>query len=347
MRMIFTRFSILCKKAWKSPLLWVELILFACSLYLVSHTIIPSAENLTVAVVNESGDAGHALEDALITSGSAFTFVPFESEEAMEHAVHDGSAECGLIITEDYERRVMSDHPEDLLILVTSNYTTKKAIVRETVFAVFLRLYSEKLLTDSAEEWFTSPEAKDAILTRNAEYLSGDEIFRVDYHIVDDNGEEAATEHSAAYPIRGLVVLLIYIHLLMVHGGTIGAHEGIEKAMSRRERIGFGVLRDLAEGMPLMLIGWIVIMVCDRRIEAYAELLLLCGYLLMTILWVTIFAALFRRRESYLSWSVAVILLGMVICPIFTDLSGYLTGLSQASMILPLGSYFNFLKYLL
>lgn len=84
--------------------------------------------------------------------------------------------------------------------------------------------------------------------------------------------------------------------------------------------------------------GFILIMTESNR-GFFIELKAIILFVLLSALWVLVFGRLFRNEITYVSFIVTLIVVNLMICPVFIDLSVYVPALQYISYCFPLGIY--------
>jgi len=341
MQKFMTWYLLLLKQAMRKWTFWLQIAFMILLLWMTGRMTLPDSSNHTVLLYNGAGAYGKTLTDALSAQDSIFDFRTVPSAEELEDQVLSGRADCGFEIGEDFENRVKSGNTDGIFDFVSSSLTTKGAIARETVYAVFFRSYSIQLLQDNQKKIFGSDDEKvtDRIMDHYKSYLSGNRIFRVNFETEESNAGNAQGK-AGKQPLRGMAAVLVFMALLFARGEDIHTGSGnLWMYMPRREKNFFLLIRYAAVITIPALIGLLAVMLPGTGMSPFAEILLWLFFLVWSCLWIFGFGRLFKNEITYASWMLSLLLLNILICPVFFDIGETVPALGAVGWLLPVGAY--------
>lgn len=320
---------------------WLQVAAMCLILWVLMCISIPAQENRTVGVCNINGNCAEQITDILENSDSIFVFRRYGNEEEMRKDIVAGKIECGFSFTERFDTEIEHSNIRKCVKYMETPFATKGSVARETFYTAFLQVYGKQILTNSVESIYGSYDEMiiGEVLENNQEYLDSDMIFQIDQkRIQTQNGEQK--ELGKTYPIQGLVGLFLFGIMFMEHGREFeSGKRKIRFALSAKERCFFQGLGYLAAATIAALAGgiWIICTPDSRGIGI--EILRMIMYLLYGSVWTTVVGKLFRNQTSFIAWTVTFIVIQILICPVFMDVSVYIEALRYIRYLFPLGIY--------
>lgn len=148
---------------------------------------IPDVENTMVGVVMYGNQKAADIVNRMGKETEIYKFVEYDNPERLKEDISIGALECGFIFDEDYDSLYERDRLYKSVEYISSPYTTKGIVAKERFFAAYLKEYSEVILKEESGRIFADNDSEnkkkieDMLLDRNAYYLSGDEVFEVDF----------------------------------------------------------------------------------------------------------------------------------------------------------------------
>ncbi len=363
MEKYITWFVLFLRSQLRKPTFYIQMLVYACILYVIANTKIPDQTCRVVALCTNGQQEAEAVADELAGSDSMFTFVRTGDNAEMTEMVTSGKAECGFEFCKDFDKRVSDGDIEATVKFVSSDFTTKGLVARETVFTAFYRIYGKQLLAAQGKQLFSSDDAAEKIQERYRYYLEGNKVFKV---IFEQDGAEAGsdvevksseavidtevkssgigsdeevsnakTDGGVDY-IRGTVALLIFMSLLFANREDIGT-----LSMIGRKKCIF--VYDIASVTFQSILGFAVIrMYAGKKCAAltwYADLAYFLLFIMISCVWCRIFALIMRSTTAYDAWILPVMLACVVLCPIFFSLSEIIPAAKCLGYIFPPGMY--------
>lgn len=316
-------------------------------IWLIANIHFPAVDNVRVGLCNKDGRFAGSIIDELLSSESVFRFECYDDETELKNAVISGEMECGFVFEEGMEKKLNRDtgKRKDLISYIATPLTTKGKVAKETVYAAFLEQYSEKILIREEENVFgkTDPSISTFLLEKNAEFLDGDQIFRMDYAFLETENA-AETQGTQTFPIHGMAALFIFLAVFLEHGKKFSSKEiAFENALPQKEALNFEYSRYLASATVPALTGLICIGLSGRGHGIIRECLSMLILVLLSTLWMLIVGRLFRNVLSYTAWTMTLILVQLLLCPVFVDMAQYVPALSYIRCLFPAGIYLQYL----
>lgn len=121
-------------------------------LLLAGHISLPDPDNTQVGLLFLSSD-----DDSMLISGledSLFDFQIVDSEDRLLSLVEDGTLECGFIFPEDMARRIQDRSLRYSITCITSPFSIKSEVVKESISAALLSAMSPYILEEAGREIF-------------------------------------------------------------------------------------------------------------------------------------------------------------------------------------------------
>lgn len=349
-------FVLLFKRQLLRPFLWVIALFMALSVMAVHFVTAPSANNKRVLLYSEnSGESaysyGSKLIDSLITASdkedTIFEFELADTYEELIEAVTSGSAECGFVLTDDFDEKIALCDTDELIEYVASNYTTKGEVAKETVFSEFFEIYGRILIDSKRAEIYGSDdeELRDFLLAEYDRLLLGDEVFNADYQTVE--GVHATSDEKKMQPVRGLVMILITMALLLNGSEKFyGTASTVSRALSFKERTRFEILLYIAGVIVPAAVGFVLVRILDPSIGFFADIFLFVIFSFFAVMWTYLFGKLVNNGISYMAWISTLLIAQLVICPVWQDVSDYVPSLKIVSYLFPAGAYLRIIELL-
>ena len=166
------RFFLLVKKWMHSPILWIILLLSPVIPYIVNRTVLPGRENSRILLyVPKGSEYAQEVADYLVESDSRFTFMLSDSEEEAIRNIETAYADTAFLFADDLDEKTSQMKPQKTITVVSSSYSSKTEVAKETVYAAFYHVYTRVLMRKAADTYF--PDRMDA----SGSPVSTDEIY--------------------------------------------------------------------------------------------------------------------------------------------------------------------------
>ncbi|PWT26355.1 hypothetical protein [Butyrivibrio fibrisolvens] len=349
-------FVLLLKRQLKRPFLWVIALFMVISVLAIFYVTAPDVNNKRILLYSADENAledsySQKLIDNLLTASqkndTIFEFERIENYDALIDEVTRGSAECGFVLSEDFDERIALCDTSDLIEYVSSNYTTKGEVARETVFAEFFEIYGKILIDSESYEIFGRDDFEiTAWLTDEYDrLLSGDDVFNADYQTVE--GIKASESDKKMQPVRGLVMILITMALLLNGSEKFyGSASCVSKALPFGEKTRFEILLYITGIIVPGITGFVLIRILDPSVDVFLDILLYIIFVMAAVIWTFLFSKLLNNAVSYMAWIMTFLIAQVIICPVWQDVSEYVPSLKPVSYLFPAGAYLRIIEYL-
>lgn len=341
MEKYITWYRLLLKSWIKRKSSWLQLVGMVLVVLLIAGIHIPDTNNTVIGLCNKDGDFVEDVIEKLQHGESVFQFAAYEDENKMQEAVIRGELESGFVFKKGCAKELEQGKRKNLITLITTPLTTKGAVAKETVFAAFLERYSEEILLAQEEQVFgrKSEEISKALLEKNQEYLNSDELFRIDFEEVATKAKESE-KRSETFPVRGMIVLLIFVMILIEHGKKFEQRDcAVEKALAGSEKVYFEILRYLSVATIPALAGIVLLIGTGNGIFLIKEVLRMMLFLVVLSVWMVLIGRLFRNGTTYASWIMTLVIGNLLLCPVFVNAAEYVPALGYLNCIFPVGIY--------
>lgn len=143
------------------------------------------ADSYVVGIVSNGTDIGKTI---CLRSDSVFDFKSYDLRSDMEKDIASGLTDCGFIFEKDFDNRVEMGETDDLIEYITSSYTAKGPVAKETIFRYVVEYENEFVLSDIFADVFGKTYSEndketimDNLLRKTGNYLDGNSIFTIDF----------------------------------------------------------------------------------------------------------------------------------------------------------------------
>ena len=352
MKRLFIWYYLSLKASLRRPALWGIFLLASIIPFILASTVTAIKENKDIELyIPEDSVYANEILESLNEMDSVMRFIRVSSSDALIQDVQDGRADTGFLFSEDFDRKFARGDNNSLISVVTSAYSSKAAVARETIFAAYYKSSSRVLLQKESEKHF--PADSDSAFTHMSELYENyrtSELFKIVFETYQ-TGEKTVSDNDVQnpqklYPIHGICALILFMLLLLGNSPSSGAGiTGIMRGLRRSERFAFSLISNLAE---ISIPGIIFIVLSGileplRGIAVPMQILIWLGFLLYAALWAALFTLFFRSRLTYHSWMMTILGLNLVLCPIIWDPAMLHPGLRLIGYLLPVGAMLNML----
>lgn len=341
MEKFITWYGLLLKTWIKRKSSWLQLAGMVLVVLLIAGIHIPDTNNTVIGLCNRDGAFAEDVIKKLQDGESVFQFVVYEDEERMQEAVIRGELESGFVFKKGLAKSLEQGKRKNLITFIITPLTTKGAVAKETVFAAFLERYSQEILLEQEEQVFgkESDEISKALLEKNQEYLNSDELFRIDFEEVAANSSEVE-EGAETFPVRGMLVLLIFVMILIEHGKKFEQKDcAVEKALTGSEKVYFEFLRYLSAATIPAFAGIVLLAGTGSGTLFLKEVLAMMLFVVILGVWMVLVGKLFRNGTTYASWIMTLVIGNLLLCPVFVNAAEYVPALGYLNCIFPMGIY--------
>lgn len=319
---------------------WIQLAGMLLLVIFILSIHIPDGKNMSAGFCTSGNAMAEQVLEQLVEEDSAFEFIPYDTVEELREDVKSQRLECGFVTEQDFESNVMKGDMNDCVRYICTPMTSKGEVMKETFYAAFFQIYSDELLKSKEEMFFGNkdPQRQDNWMQINHELRQSSEIFQVEYCEVESTVEKQ--EEHITYPVQGVVGLMILLILFLSYGRRFEPGKmAVEKAMMRGERFLYSCAGMLAAGTIPALAGVILVISNPGNRGVCKEVAAMLVYLLWAAVWVWLVGRLQRSIEGQISFLLSILVMNVLLCPIFFDLSECVPAIQYIKYISPLGLY--------
>ena len=282
----------------------------------------PQSDNVTVGIVETDGTHGKEVLEHLTQRESLFSFVMYDSKEALQEDVIAGKLECGFYFSNNFEKKFEHEKLKNSVSYLCTPLTTKGEVARETFYAALFEVYGAQMLSARTEQLFgdDANAARDVLLANYEKYLKGNEVFQV--NVEQTEAVETTEKEKQVFPLHGLVALFLFLIIYVEYGRRFDAGSGkpyLALPAPLRRRIS----DDGTSRSGNCSSAWlaVVLLLCSgesrgllREISAMILLLAAC------IVWIWIVGKWIQNLTSFTSHMFLLVLINLLFCPV---LRGY------------------------
>lgn len=304
---------------------------------LISQIHLPGAENTRIGICAAPEESAQRILESLKTRESIFEFLEYADEEDMRQDIVSGVVECGFAFSGD-------DIQKGSVTYICTPFSAKGLVAQETFYAAFFEGYSDKILMDSEMEIYgkRDEEITRALLAKKQDYLQNNEMFQMD---IIETGQKPAGEVSHAgdaagkiLPIRGMTGLVIFVILWTAQAKKFEDNgNGAAAAMEGRQRWKFEYLGCLAGATIPAVLGIALILFAPESRGALIETGSVLLLVFVSSFWVLIVGKLFQNSTTFAAWTLTIILVQLIVCPVFFDLAAFVPAVRVIRWVFPLG----------
>lgn len=337
MRKAIVWYGILLKENLMRKALWISLIVMLLLLVIVAQIQIPTTKNRLVGICTQQSDGTEALIEDLYAQQGAFTYRQYADREQLYEDIESGKLECGFILSQNWQRKLDAGDPEKCVSYVSSPYSTKGEVAKETFFASFLRIYSQQILRQSEQDIFTEPDSgrTEEILKANARFMESD-FFELEQVQVDAKSNRKADGNC--YPMQGLFGIFLLGFMYFANGRKFeSGGRWISHSFNRKDVIQFSILQTLSAATLPAIAGILLILHMAVARQTPEELIRWLCLVIIGVLWIVVYSALARTQESFIAYGILLLVLCMMMYPVLIDLSTYIPAIKYLRYITPLG----------
>lgn len=337
MRKAIVWYGILLKENLMRKATWISLIAMLLLLVIVAQIRIPNTKNTIVGICTQQSDGTEALIEDLYAQQGAFTYRQYADREQLYEDIESGKLECGFILSPNWQRKLNAGDPEKCVSYVSSPYSTKGEVAKETFFASFLRVYSKQIMWQSEQDIFKEPDSgrMEEILKANARFMESD-FFELEQVQVDAKSNRK--EDGTCYPVQGLFGIFLLGFMYFANGRKFeSGGRWISHFLSRKDVIQFSILQTLSAATLPAIAGILLILHMSVARQTPEELTRWLFLVIIGVPWIVEYSALARTKESFIAYGILLLVLCIMMYPVLVDLSTYIPAIKYLRYITPLG----------
>jgi hypothetical protein len=318
-------FQVFLKKQLKKKLYWLQLLLLLLATILAGSIHLPGADNCRIGYCYGTQPTEDWLSAGRGASEDGLEFCLYGDEEELRQDVMTGRVDSGFVLPEAFG--------DDTIRMITSPSSTKGALAKLAVFEACYRISSDALLLEADRQLYDEEDStrQAELLEKNHSIVYSDRVFTIDLQTVPSE-KAGAVSGSECYPVQGTAGLFVMLILLLADADGRGGDTGMLRALPLRRQRAMRIMYTLAAGLPAALVAWLACVPTGR--SWWVELLAMLSLLLWTELWLGLPSG---GTEAPCIRIVLFLLIQLLICPVFVDLSGWVPALKIIRLFWPLG----------
>ena len=310
-------------------------------IWIVSDISVPKYENMQVGIWCQDGVYTKAIKAELFSDKNLFSFVEYEEQQVLTEDVLNGSIDCGFIFVENFDEKLETKRIRDAIIYIATPFSSKGFVAKEKVYAAFLKQYSKKILSSLEDEIFLIEDETriSRISDMNQRYQEGTEIFHIEIKEINQNTEKK-DNISEKKIIRGLIGLFLFLTMFLSYGTTrLKEGDNVEAALNKKERFCYRYVKMMSAIFLPSAFGILILLNYSQSRGMIHEICHLMVFLLISALWISFVGLGLGRAEHLPLWIFSLIIVHLLICPIFYDVSQHISAMKWIRNILPLTMY--------
>ncbi len=270
------------------------------------------------AIVDEdNSEISKKVEEQLI----GMDFVLCESEEELLEGIESEEYNCGVVLPDGFGERLMADELDGAVRFITSPTSFAPELYRTKAAASVFSAYAPYITADSLEYIGTNSEevvAKYEELTESG-YLFGFDVVIGETEIIPEN------ERSRTYT---LAAGAIFLFALLVYGSS---DVSVRDCGSFVRRIGVsGTVKNVLVPGVFVRAVFAMLAMCAALILAFfvsgerfcvGLIPPVCVYILMLSAFSVLLSVIFRKAAHVQTVSFFIVLLSLVLCPLYFDVT--------------------------
>jgi hypothetical protein len=275
----------------------------------------------------------------LSANDSGFIFEEISSLEELKDKVISGYYDSGYYIPQGFTDTFKTDTVNsrmDVYVSPSSMFTT---VTSEMIYNQLLRTYSPDIIINYAKtnDYISSSynNAYDSYIDKMYdEYISSPNIFKLESNDTGDYNVKAAGINTfPLYKLTGFIIFLSALLGMMIY--LKDNEKGVYARLSRKKKIKFCAMNIIANMTPVILMAFVTLLIYGTSMSPVMLALHLLFYMVICIVWVIIYRAVFRSYRVYVSGIPITIICTLILSPVFIDMTKYLWVLKFVSYIFP------------
>lgn len=317
-------YAVLVKLHLKRSSTWIALLFLVVSIGIVGRIRLPDENNVRVGVYLQDSSFGAQVVETYEAGEHLFELCEYTSWEDVLEEVRSGRLCAGIRMDSELDDRIEEGQWDRGILFVTTPQSTKSAVIQESITEAALQVYNTRFLEQKAEEIFA--ENADSAVERMKNYVSEEKIFVQQEYVVGDTEMPKERKGHLLSGMMGISLLMI-LYLTAATGKSAP-----EKVLSRRERVWFRYLNELASALPFFMIILFGEMQNDFRVNGIRWLV----FLLISAWWVMGLDRLFHREAAVVFVLLLLIMGHFILYPVVWDLAEFIPAIRFVRYLSPL-----------
>ena len=238
-------YVLLVKNYWKKRSSYLTVLGMIILIWIISGISAPNAVNMNVGLYCGSNSVAEQIKDSLVADNSDFDFLIYEEENELVQDVVSGRLDSGFVFSDEFDEMLEERDTRDGIQYYKTTFSTKGEVLKEKIFEVYFRIYSEIVLEDVEQEVFGNHDADrlEELLEKSNFYLEGDNVFQLDIKQVE-GVKIGANQTGGGDVVRGLILLSLFLIMFLSYAETQTAEgDKVGLALNRREMFFYQFLK--------------------------------------------------------------------------------------------------------
>lgn len=332
MRLIFWLY-LLVKRQLKNPVIIAFIVMMPIIAGIITNvSSLNKVERPRVGIVMQDDDACAVMtKNYLINGDYSVDFYEAESAEALERDIEDNGTECGYIIGRNLTEKLDSGQYDGVVKLLICRSNFVSSMTNEIFFSAMFKAYSPEIAINYVKSVKAfekhAVRAEEEIREGYAEYLAGDETFKIEFKILDstDSGEmEKLEDKTGTFPVRPILMILVYIAgLFGIVQYYIDAGKGAFITLPKSYRIVGKPLYALI-GSLLFAVSVVITLAVTGELQGASDIFKMCIYVAAVTVFAWIVATVVRSESGMIALIPVLLIACLILCPVFINITVYL-----------------------
>ncbi len=347
MKKIIMWLIMLTKRQLKKLSLYIIIVIMIVACGLIKHTADNYKVSIEIGIVNEdSGNVSKMVEKGLYSHSGIIKFVGYNDYDELLRAVQGSKVMGGYVFKDNFSNKILSNENSELIESVSTPNSMVASMSNEILFSFLMKEVSyEELVKDTVDTELFNDLSEEQIRESLRKYydinISNGSTFSVDYNNkIDDYDRENVTIDIYDYIspiIVGVVGLMIFISGMC---GTVNYYydkkSGALSLLKQYQRQMVALI-EIAIPVFIVAISGIGVLLVTGMEEYFVTAAAKYGiYGIIVIIYCYILKSIIRTKEVFISIIPVFILLSLIFCPVFVNISSIIPELSWVGKLLPL-----------
>lgn len=333
-------FWLSCKRQVKRPFFLLLLLFLPAGIWGISRAEENASDKIAIALYADGDPWNMQLAEELRKEDTAFRFYICDSEEVLKEDVMSEDAECGYMLTKGLKTKLDTGKQRRSITMVTSPSTIVGKLATEKVFAGLFRIYGRDILEQYSREGQPFLNLSKRNVWGELEpiydwHLDNGSTFSFRYETIT-GGEVKKDTVKAAFPIRGIVAVFVFV-MGMAAAVTAGEDEknGLFAAVAVERKKSY-MLVQIGAAVFLAGASALLALTVSNSLESWwKEAIAMLTYAIITVFFSYAGIRIFKNPLVTAGFIPFFIIISLVACPVFIDLSVYVPFLKTVRLFLP------------
>ena len=204
------------------------------------------------------------------------------SEDEAIRNIETAYADTAFLFADDLDEKTSQMKPQKTITVVSSSYSSKTEVAKETVYAAFYHVYTRVLMRKAADTYFpdrmdasgspvSTDEIYDYMLRQSGYYAENGNLFEMKYRSIrtsdSTSGDPNEKSSSGLFTLHGIYALLLF--MVMILAGAPSSDAGrtgsgaLEKSLRAGIRYRFRYINILASAAIPAVVFFILFLISE------------------------------------------------------------------------------------